>query len=349
MSRRTGVGLLAFAMMIVLWAVAGFASLPYVTYTPGPTVDVLASSGGEEIVQVKGHEAYHDDGELRLTTIFASEPEQRVTLPELLRAYFDDDAAVYPRSAVYAPDETDENSDRMAEVQMVSSQDNAIAVALQQLGHEVPTTVRVLDVSQGMPAEGRLRIDDEVLRVGFIDINQPQDVVEAVGMAKAGEPLQFAIRRNGAERTVTVTPTDLDGRPFVGITPGTVHEFPFDVKVDIGDNIGGPSAGLMLALAVYDTLTPGSLTDGGIVAGTGAISPEGAVGSIGGVQQKIAGARDTGAELFLVPADNCDSVGGVDPGDMRLARVASMDEALDVIEKWADDPDTDLPTCEDNG
>ena len=62
----------------------------------------------------------------------------------------------------------------------------------------------------------------------------------------------------------------------------------------------------MFSLAIYDTLTPDSMTDGATVAGTGTIDPEGKVGPIGGIQQKIAAARDTGADLFMVPPDNCD-------------------------------------------
>jgi PDZ domain-containing protein len=192
-----------------------------------------------------------------------------------------------------------------------------------------------------------LEVRDVLLRVGSTTITQPQDVVSAVDAASVGEPLEFVVRRDGEEVTVQVTPREVDGDKRVGITPGGGYSFPFDVRVTIGDNIGGPSAGLVMALAVYDTLTPGSLTGGGKVAGTGTIDQEGRVGPIGGIQQKIAGARDTGSELFLVPADNCETVGGVDPGDMRLTRVATMTEALDAISAWVEDPDADLPTCED--
>jgi PDZ domain-containing protein len=124
-------------------------------------------------------------------------------------------------------------------------------------------------------------------------------------------------------------------------------DFPFEVDVEIDDNIGGPSAGLMMSLAIYDTLTPGPLTGGDAVAGTGTITPSGEVGPIGGIQQKVAAARDAGADLFFVPADNCDSIGGVDTGDMRLARATTLDQAVETITDWVADPDTTLPSCED--
>ena len=146
---------------------------------------------------------------------------------------------------------------------------------------------------------------------------------------------------------MSVTPRNIDGDKRVGITPGVGYTFPFDVNVNIGDNIGGPSAGLLMSLAIYDTLTPGSLTSGRDIAGTGTITATGVVGPIGGIQQKIAASRDAGADLFLVPADNCDGIGGVDPDGMRLAKVSSLAEARGIVEDWAVDPDITLPTCED--
>jgi PDZ domain-containing protein len=119
------------------------------------------------------------------------------------------------------------------------------------------------------------------------------------------------------------------------------------VSVNISDNIGGPSAGLMMSLAIFDTLTPGSMTDGADIAGTGTITPAGVVGPIGGIQQKIAAARDAGAQLFFVPADNCDGIGGVDTGDMRLAKATTMHRAVQTLSDWVADHDATLPSCED--
>jgi PDZ domain-containing protein len=339
--------LLALCLLAVLWGTAAFVPLPYVTYYPGPTVDILARSDGEETVRVTGHKAYYDDGEMRMTTVYVSQPEQDVTLPILLKAYFDPDAAVWPRSSIYAPDETDESSDRESAVAMVSSQDTAVAAALTQLGEEVAPVVEVQDVTPGLPAEGRLEVRDVLLEVNGTAVTEAQDVVDAVDQAKAGEPITFVVRRDGKERTVEVTPESVDGDLRVGITPGVGYDFPFQVSVDIADNIGGPSAGLMMSLAIFDTLTPGSMTGGADIAGTGTITPAGKVGPIGGIQQKIAAARDAGAELFLVPADNCDGIGGVDTGDMRLAKATTMDGAVKTLNDWVADSDADLPSCEE--
>ena len=120
---------------------------------------------------------------------------------------------------------------------------------------------------------------------------------------------------------------------------------PFPVQVDINPAIGGPSAGLMFSLAIYDTLTPGSLTDGGRVAGTGEIADDGTVGPIGGIQQKIVGARQDGAQLFLVPSDNCTDAEGARNGDMRLAKVTTFQSALSIVQTWAKNHDAKLPEC----
>lgn len=122
-------------------------------------------------------------------------------------------------------------------------------------------------------------------------------------------------------------------------------DLPFEVSVNIDDGIGGPSAGLMFSLSIYDTLTPGSLTGGEIIAGTGTVDALGTVGPIGGIQQKIVAARDAGAELFLVPADNCGEALGAPRGDLRLVKVESTKDAITSLESWVDDHDADLPTC----
>ena len=119
------------------------------------------------------------------------------------------------------------------------------------------------------------------------------------------------------------------------------------MKLNIDENIGGPSGGLMFALGIYDVLTPGSLTDGKVIAGTGEIDAQGKVGPIGGIQQKLVGAQDDGAELFLVPADNCAEAldGNYDPDKMRLVKVSTMEQALDEVQAWVKDPDAKLTRC----
>jgi PDZ domain-containing protein len=230
---------------------------------------------------------------------------------------------------------------------MVSSQDAAIAVALTELGYDVQPAVEVFSVTKDAPADGKLEVRDVIVAVNGSPISTTEEVGNAVRSTPKGQDVTLTVVRDGEEREVTVTPGERDGAPFIGIDMLPGYRFPFDVSVDVDPNIGGPSAGLMFSLAIYDTLTPGSLTGGAVVAGTGTIDPEGKVGPIGGIQQKVAAARDTGAELFLVPPDNCDEALDAPNDDMRLVRADTMHDAVAAIEAWVEDPDAALPSCED--
>lgn len=349
MNQRTLAGIGAIPLLIALWAVALTQGLPYVTYQPGVTVDVLGSADGKEIVQVSGHKTYRDDGQLRMTTVYVTRPQSTVNLFEATSAWLSRDDAVVPYDAVYAPDETQEDSKTESAVAMVSSQDSAVAAALTELGYDVAPVTEVLNVGEGMPASGTLEVRDVLLEIGGTTIASPEDVVKAVQGKPAGTPLEFRIRRGDTERTVTVTPKEIDGQVRVGITPGPGFDFPFGVSVNIDPSIGGPSAGLLFSLAIYDTLTPGSLTDDAVVAGTGTIDQDGKVGPIGGIPQKIAASRKEGASLFLVPIGNCAEAEKAPRGDMRLAVVSTMHEAVGAIETWTADHDAPLPTCPQEG
>ncbi|WP_185995746.1 YlbL family protein [Nocardioides campestrisoli] len=346
MSQRTVAGVLAVPLLIGLWAAALFTPLPYVTYEPGITVDLLSETEDGELLQVQGHKTYRDDGEMLLTTVYVSRPKATVNLFEVVRAWIDDDDAVVPYDAVYDSGTTPEESEQRGAMLMATSQETAVAVALREAGFEVEESVQVSEVSEGMPAEGVLEVGDELLEVGGREVTSSQDVVDAVSAAPAGEQLALLVRRDGREVPLEVSPREVDGTPRLGIMTGYGFDLPFEVTLDVDPAIGGSSAGMMFALSVYDTLTPGSLTGGQVIAGTGTVDDQGQVGPIGGIAQKIAAARDEGARLFLVPPDNCGEALGADPDDMRLVRAETVSSALDSLERWVEDPDADLPRCE---
>jgi Lon-like protease len=156
------------------------------------------------------------------------------------------------------------------------------------------------------------------------------------------------VRRDG--RTVQVqSPTEADdedpSRTMVGITIAEDPRLPFDVSIELGHRIGGPSAGLMFSLAIIDKLTPGALTGGRHIAGTGTITPSGRVGPIGGIGQKIAGAGNAGASVFLVPSANCGEARQAETDGVRLVRVRTLRSARDSVEQLARDPQASVPTC----
>ncbi|WP_372729832.1 PDZ domain-containing protein [Nocardioides sp.] len=349
MTQRTLAGILAAPLVLALLVIAATQPLPYVTYEPGLTVDVLGDTDGAEIIQINGQKTYRDDGELRMTTVYVSQPDAKLNLFDVMSDWISREDAVYPYKAVYRPDETTEQSREDGAVEMVSSQDAAIAVALAELGYDVEPALEVLSVSDNAPADGRLKVRDVFRSINGTPVEEPEDIIDTLQATPPGEAVTFEVLRGGEPTTVRVVPTtNEEGNQVVGIRLGTGYVFPFQVSVNIADNIGGPSAGLMFSLGIYDTLTPGSLTDGRIVAGTGTINGAGQVGPIGGIQQKIVAARDAGAELFLVPPDNCADALGSQNGDMRLVRAPTMHSATDSIKAWVDDPDADLPTCKGN-
>ncbi len=349
MSQRTLAGLIAVPALVALWVAAALLPVPFVTYEPGPTVDVLGERDGDEIIDVQGRQTYRDDGQLRLTTVLVTQPETTVNLFSAIGAWLDDEQAVYPYDAVYAEDETRDQADLQSSLQMVSSQDAAIAAALSELEVDYEPVVEVLNVEEGRPAAGKLELRDVILAVDGQQIADAQDVVRIVGEREAGASVEFTVRRDGERRTVAVEPEETPAGPKVGIVPGRGFQFPFDVRVRIPERIGGPSAGLTFSLAIYDTLTPGSLTGGKAVAGTGTITEEGEVGPIGGIQQKIIASARDGAELFLVPPDNCGAALAAAVKNIRLVRAPTLHDARLAVEAWSDDPEADLPACTEEG
>ena len=139
------------------------------------------------------------------------------------------------------------------------------------------------------------------------------------------------MRRDGSERTVQARTAEVDGRTVIGVSLRLDYDLPVDVTINTG-SVGGPSAGLMFSLAIYDVLTPGELTGARDIAGTGTMEDDGSVGPIGGIRQKLVGARAAGADYFLAPAENCDEVIGHVPDGLRVVRVATFDEGLGAVE-----------------
>lgn len=359
MTQRLVAAFLAVPTIVALLVFVGTQKLYFATYSPGGTLDVLGtavrSDGTDagDVIQVAGHPVYRDDGELRMTTVAVSQAADigetpGLSLYELMSDWLDRDRAVLPYDAVHGPEETPETSRQEGAEQMATSQDSAIEVALREMGIDVPQVLKVAGVTDGLPADGKLAVGDILRSVDGERIEDDRALVTAIRSKPAGTALRIGIERMGEPRTVTVRSVPADGVPVIGIQPGYDYDFPFDVSINIDPNIGGPSAGLIFSLAVYDTLTPGSLTGGRDVAGTGEIAPDGRVGPIGGIQQKIAGARDDGADLFLVPIDNCaDALAADNSGDMRLMMATTMHDVRLALEKYAQDPDADLPSCAD--
>jgi PDZ domain-containing protein len=350
MTRRALATMLVFGLLVVLVAVAVFAPVPYVTMSPGPTVNVLGSPGGKPIIDVNGHQTYAAKGQLRLVTVSVTNPTASISLVDALAAWFDPHRAVYPRDVIYPPQQTAQDAERQSSVEMVNSQDTAIAAALTELGYHLTTQVEVLSVTKGSPADGKLEVHDKILQVNGRHMKDAGQVSAAIQRTGPGRPASFVVRRGHATKHVRITPkaaTQGPKKALIGVTVGTGYDFPFDVSVRLGEDIGGPSAGLMFSLGVYDTLTPGSLTGGSDVAGTGTIDRQGHVGEIGGIQQKIVGAAQAGAKLFFVPPGNCTAAlhADVAKDQIRLVKAPTMHSAVQSLMAYRRDSSARLPSC----
>ena len=169
-------------------------------------------------------------------------------------------------------------------------------------------------------------------------------VREAVQAHQPGEDVTVVVRRDGTEKTLTVTTGDSGGTAVIGVLLRTDYDLPVTVTLNTGQ-VGGPSAGLMFSLAIYDALTPGALTGGQRIAGTGTIEDDGSVGPISGIRQKMVGARQTGAQWFLSPKGDCTDALGHVPDGMTLLKVTSFDDALAAVQGIAAGDTAGLPTC----
>ena len=346
MTQRTWAAVVAVPLFVALGFVVALVGLPFVTYAPGPSINVLGDNGSKPIIDVQGHRVFPDkDGQLRMTTVSVTERNARLDLFTLMWTWFSKVDAVYPFSAQYPSTGSQQQDTHEGQVEMQTSQESAVVAALTQLGYDLHPQLKIADVTQGMPADGKIEPGDVLLRIGGTKITAGTDVGKLIAAVPDGGSVPVVVDRGGKRVKVDLTPVEKDGNRLVGITLEPHYDFPVDVTINLNEAIGGPSAGLMFALSIYDVLTPGSLTDGNAVAGTGTIDAQGNVGEIGGIQQKIAGARRDGAQLFLVPAGNCADALGAQNGSMRLAKATTMKQALATIETWSADHNAPLPSC----
>lgn len=311
----------------VLAVLGSTLPVPMVALGPGPTYDTLGEVNGTAVVSVEGLPTYPTSGHLNLTTVAVSD---RLTLFTVLGMWVADDRQVVPRNQVFPPQLSDEQVHRENSRQFLASEVNAQAAALAQLG--IPTRVVVAEVVPGSPAEGTLEVTDEIVAVAGRPVDTPTALMDALAHTTPGQSVTVTYRRAGELRTVDVVLGASPDRPqgLLGVRPG-VEPRHGDITIRLGD-IGGPSAGLMFALAVVDLLTPGELTGGRFIAGTGAITPDGQVQPIGGIAFKMAAAHAAGAEVFLVPAENCAEAAAHAPEGLTLVKVSTLGEAISALE-----------------
>ncbi len=330
MTRRIAVLAVGVVLLLVAGVLGAALPVPYVAQVPGPTFNTLGDIDGDPVISVRGRDRNEVSGNLNLTTVGVS--RAGLSLVEAVRGWFDDEVSVVPEESVYPPNRTEEEIEQANREAFLTSEESAEAAALGELGYPVKVVVRGLS-GEDSPSDGVLEEGDAIESVDGQPTPDSAALTAVLTAIPAGSPVQVAYTRLGQPGTAGLTTGESpehDGSAL-GVLVREQPAAPFDVDIDVAD-VGGPSAGLMLALGILDLVGDTDLTAGAVVAGSGTIDAGGTVGPIGGIQLKMVAAEGIGAELFLVPADNCADALGSPATGLTLARVATLDDALTALE-----------------
>ncbi len=354
---------------------AGAFVLPssYVKEGPGPLFDVLGTYQDKDVIEISGAPSYKTFGKMNMTTVSVSGgPYTELSGAEAFYGWlaFDGNRSlVVPTDALY-PHVSHEQATAATGAQMADSQTQAKVAAMRQLKMAVTEKVQVLSMAEGSPAASALKADDRIVKVGEKQIETLTDVPKAVN-ASNGSPIDVTVERDGKQQTFKLTPvrSSDNSRWILGAGLKQSYDLPAHVQYNL-DGVGGPSAGLMLALGTVDKLSEGTLLadeDAGgdpyrsYISGTGTIDADGKVGAIGGIKYKILATGRYGARYFLAPKENCDSIvkmqaqdpdlfnyyhAGQVRGTMVVVPVSTLDEAVKTVEAIkSGTPDDSLPRC----
>lgn len=330
-------------LFLVLFVLAILMPVPYVVLSPGPTYNTLTTdSEGQTIIVLKGRQANQTTGNLNLTTVDIT--TKRVTAFQALIGWLQHDRVVVPRSAIYPPGQSEDQINQQDTAQFASSQDNATAAAFCQLKY--PKGFGVIGVDANAGAKDKLKAFDQLQTLNGTPIDSQDKLTAALTKYKPGDTVTVAFKRLGKPTTASIKlsePAQGQKGARIGITVGPQCFAPFEVDLGLGDQIGGPSAGLMFALGIIDKVGDVDLTKGAFIAGTGEIDSTGAVQPIGGIQLKMIAARRAHATIFLAPKDNCSDVRGAVPKGLNVIRVDALSDAVqDLLDVQAGKP---VPHC----
>jgi PDZ domain-containing protein len=307
MSRRAATLVVASVLTLLFGATGALLPVPYVALMPGPTTNTLGDNdAGKPLIEVQGRQVHPVTGHLNFTTVaYRGGPGNRMDLFTALRGWLDPSVAIVPEEKIFPKSESVKQVEEENAQQMQNSQHSA---------------------------DGKLLKGDEVVAVDGATVRTVEEITDAMKRHKPGDKVTMTAKRAGKQVRLTMTavrsPDDAD-RAVIGVVFG--YRFPITVKINVGE-VGGPSAGLMFSLAIIDKLTEGPLTDGRFIAGTGTITPDGEVGPIGGIQQKMVAARRAGATVFLTPADNCEEALPAAPKGLRLVKAETLHGTLAALE-----------------
>jgi PDZ domain-containing protein len=323
MSWKRVVSSIALPLVVGLTWLGFSYRLPSYGIGPGPAREV------EPLISVEGHQVYPSQGKLVMTTISF----RQLTPVTAVAAWLDPNEDVVSRDLLYAPGESVAQEEQRAVSQMDQSKIDAAYVVLSALAGypgEHGRGALLEGVAPGCPAAGKLFPGDVIVAIDGARVADRDAASQTLDAVPVDEAVSFEVRAEGERHTYELTRNRcLDsGDPIFGIS--MIDNFPFKISIASGD-VGGPSAGLMWALGLYDLLTPGDLTGGRVIAGTGEIDPHGNVMPIGGILHKVVAADAADADVLLVPEGNRAELAGVQT-ELRLVYVATFTDAVDYLE-----------------
>jgi Lon-like protease len=315
----------AVVVPLVLAFAAGWVRLPYYAVGPGPGRDV------GPLIRIQGHERYDPSGHLIMTTVRLVQ----VTALRALVAWLDPATQVVARDELFSPGVPHRVEQQRSLSQMEQSKVDATWVVLSELADypdEHSSGALVESVVPGCPAERAVDVGDTILSIADHEVTsgkQASSLLDRIGPTGSAA-LEVESPDGGTPQDVRLRRDDcVDGHPpLFGFA--LINTFPFSVHISTGD-VGGPSAGLMWAVGLYELLTPGDLTNGRTIAGTGTLDASGDVGPIGGISDKIIAAERLGADVFLAPERNMNEIRRMDTGDLKVVPVGSFTDALEYL------------------
>ncbi|MBJ8338324.1 PDZ domain-containing protein [Antrihabitans sp. YC3-6] len=341
MNRRMLTLLVALVPVIALGVLGSVLKVPYAALGPGPTFNTLGEVEPDKpIVDVEGVPLDPTSGNLNMTTVSVRD---NLTIFEAFAYWASGRQGLVPRSEIYPPDKTKEETEAANKADFEQSEDSAELAALQYLKY--PMKLSIGGVGTDGPAKDALREGDELISINGVDVASVCGVQKAVSGSGPDSDATIRFRRDGVDTSAVVKLGARPGDPekgYLGITPVEKPDGPVEVTFNLAD-VGGPSAGLMFSLAVIDKMSPLELSGGTFIAGTGTIDSCGAVGPIGGIPYKMIAAQEAGAKTFLVPAENCDEAKQRAPDGLRLVKVTTLDDAVGSLEAIRDG--RDAPGC----
>ena len=327
--------LISFLIIFITISSLSLVKTDYYFMSPGPPYQWEI-----EYVEIN---SFDFEGSLYQLTVRRDEANALIYAWSLINDSYD----LYPREVILPDGVTPKELSEISIQNMRTSENVAIAVALKNVGYEISSKgdgVSVVGLLDDSPVKKKLKKGDLLNSINNKEINSTTEFIATLRTYSIGETVSIGLLREADGEikqmfveTTLIEHVEYEGEPMVGFLATTVNErfdFPFEVDIKTG-NVGGPSAGLMMALNVYNNLIPEDITNSLVVAGTGTIEIDGSVGPVGGIKQKVIAAKRAGAELILVPTANFEEAIPMATESTAIVAVDSFEEALKVISEYS--------------